>query len=187
MRLAESGETVVVSGAAGATGSVVGMIAKIKGSRVVGIGRPREMPMAHEEAGFDGAFDYKNENVGEALTRRCPKGVDTYFDNVGGEIAGAARVPRTRGVVRRDLAIQRSSGSREYPPKNYFNLLLQNARMEGFLVFHYAQEFPQRSRTFRSGWPRAGSSTRSISPKASRTRRRRSPACSRAPTSASSS
>ncbi len=124
----KAGETVVVSGAAGATGSVVGMIAKIKGSRVVGIaGGPEKCQWLTKEAGFDAAIDYKNENVGEALTRRCPKGVDIYFDNVGGEIL--------------DLALARLAFRARVVL--YFNLLLQNARMEGFLVFHYAQKFPQ--------------------------------------------
>ena len=84
---AKAGDTFVVSGAAGATGSVAGMIAKIKGCRVVGIAGGREKcDWLVKEAGFDAAIDYKNENVGEALTKACPKGIDVYFDNVGGEI-----------------------------------------------------------------------------------------------------
>ena len=103
----------VVSGAAGATGSVAGMIAKIKGCRVVGIAGGREKcEWLIKEAGFDAAIDYKNENVGEALSRHCPKGIDVYFDNVGGEILdhALARLAnrRARRAVRRDLAIQRS-------------------------------------------------------------------------------
>ena len=144
----KAGETVVVSGAAGATGSVVGMIAKIKGSRVVGIaGGPEKCQWLTEEAGFDAAIDYKNENVGEALTRLCPKGVDIYFDNVGGEILDLALARlafRARVVLCGAISqYNEAAGVAGYPPKNYFNLLLQNARMEGFLVFHYAQKFPQ--------------------------------------------
>ena len=83
----KSGETFVVSGAAGATGSVAGMIAKIKGCRVVGIAGGREKcDWLLKEAGFDAAIDYKNEDVGDALAKHCPKGINVYFDNVGGEI-----------------------------------------------------------------------------------------------------
>jgi NADPH-dependent curcumin reductase len=144
----KAGETVVISGAAGATGSVVGMIAKIKGSRVVGIaGGPEKCQWLTKEAGFDAAIDYKNENVGEALTRCCPKGVDIYFDNVGGEILDLALARlafRARVVLCGAISqYNEAAGVAGYPPKNYFNLLLQNARMEGFLVFHYAQKFPQ--------------------------------------------
>jgi NADPH-dependent curcumin reductase len=89
----------------------------------------------------------KNENVGEALTRRCPKGVDIYFDNVGGEILDLALARlafRARVVLCGAISqYNEAAGVAGYPPKNYFNLLLQNARMEGFLVFHYAQKFPQ--------------------------------------------
>ena len=89
----KAGDTFVVSGAAGATGSVAGMIAKIKGCRVVGIaGGPEKCAWLTKEAGFDAAIDYKNKNekVGAALSRECPKGIDVYFDNVGGEILDIA-------------------------------------------------------------------------------------------------
>src|SRR5437879_1898949 len=83
----KTGDTFVVSGAAGATGSVAGMIAKIKGCRVIGIAGGREKcGWLTKEAGFDAAIDYKNEDVGDALSRHCPKGIDVYFDNVGGDI-----------------------------------------------------------------------------------------------------
>lgn len=81
----KQGDTFVVSGAAGATGSVAGMIAKIKGCRVIGIaGGSEKCSWLIKEAGFDAAIDYKNENVREGLARHCPKGIDVYFDNVGG-------------------------------------------------------------------------------------------------------
>ena len=83
----KAGETVVVSGAAGAVGGLVGQIAKIKGCRVVGIaGGPEKCQFLIDELGFDAAVDYKNENVKKALKQACPDGVDVYFDNVGGEI-----------------------------------------------------------------------------------------------------
>ena len=97
--LPKAGETFVVSGAAGATGSVAGMIAKIKGCRVVGIAGGRaKCEWLTKEAGFDAAIDYKNEKVGEALSKHCPKGIDIYFDNVGGEILDQALARISNGA-----------------------------------------------------------------------------------------
>lgn len=143
----KAGETFVVSGAAGATGSVAGMIAKIKGCRVVGIAGGREKcEWLTREAGFDAAIDYKSEKVGDALSRNCPGGIDVYFDNVGGEILDSA-LARIRDGARIVLcgAISRynESGMIGPGPKNYFNLVLHGARMEGFLVFHFGRHFPE--------------------------------------------
>ena len=144
----KAGDTFVVSGAAGATGSVAGMIAKIKGCRVVGIAGGREKcEWLTREAGFDAAIDYKNESVGEALKRHCPKGIDVYFDNVGGEIldlvlarlADGARVVLCGAISR----YSDPSGVFGPGPKNYFNLIFHGARMEGFLVFRFARQFPE--------------------------------------------
>jgi NADPH-dependent curcumin reductase CurA len=145
--LVKSGETFVVSGAAGATGSVAGMIAKIKGCRVIGIAGGREKcDWLIKDAGFDGAIDYKNENVGDALSRACPKGIDVYFDNVGGRIldlALARLADRARVVLCGAISqYNEAQGVTAAPPRNYFNLILHGARMEGFLVFHFAQKFP---------------------------------------------
>src|SRR3546814_763032 len=86
----KAGETVVLSGAAGAVGSIAGQIAKIKGRRVVGIaGGADKCKFLIDELGFDVAIDYKNEDVHAGLKRECPKGVDVYFDNVGGDILDA--------------------------------------------------------------------------------------------------
>jgi NADPH-dependent curcumin reductase len=142
------GETVLVSGAAGATGSIVGMIAKIKGCRVIGIAGGREKcEWLTKKAGFDAAIDYKNENVGEAITRHCPKGVDIYFDNVGGEILELAldRLAFRARIVLCGAISQynEADGVAAHPPKNYFRLIFHGARMEGFLVFHFADKFPQ--------------------------------------------
>ena len=144
----KAGDTFVVSGAAGATGSVSGMIAKIKGCRVVGIAGGREKcDWLLKEAGFDAAIDYKNENVGEALTKYCPKGIDVYFDNVGGEIldhalarlANGARIVLCGAISQyNDLGTKLPTG-----PRNYFNLILHAARMEGFLVFQFAARYPE--------------------------------------------
>jgi NADPH-dependent curcumin reductase len=145
---AKAGDTFVVSGAAGATGSVSGMIAKIKGCRVVGIAGGREKcDWLLKEAGFDAAIDYKNENVGEALIKYCPKGIDVYFDNVGGEIldhALARLADRARVVLCGAISQYNNLGERNpVGPKNYFNLILHGARMEGFLVFHFAARYPE--------------------------------------------
>jgi NADPH-dependent curcumin reductase CurA len=142
------GETFVVSGAGGATGSVAGMIAKIKGCRVIGIaGGPEKCAWLTKEAGFDGAIDYKKEPVGAALSKHCPKGIDVYFDNVGGEILDhclARLADRARVVLCGAISqYNEAQGIAAHPPKNYFNLILHGARMEGFLVFHFAQHFPQ--------------------------------------------
>jgi NADPH-dependent curcumin reductase len=144
----KAGETYVVSGAAGATGSVAGMIAKIKGCRVVGIAGGREKcEWLTKVAGFDAAIDYKSEKVGEALTRHCPKGIDVYFDNVGGEILddALARISHHARIVLCGAISQYNDMGTKAPagPKNYFNLIRQGARMEGFLVFHFAKRYPE--------------------------------------------
>jgi NADPH-dependent curcumin reductase CurA len=133
-------ETVVVSGAAGATGSVVGQIARIKGCRAIGIaGGAEKCRWLTDEAGFDAAIDYKSENVPARLKELCPKGIDIFFDNVGGEILDAAlarlamrgRVVLCGGIANYN-ATELSPG-----PKNYLNLVVQRGRMEGFLVLDY--------------------------------------------------
>jgi len=143
----KSGETFVVSGAAGATGSVAGMIAKIKGCHVVGIAGGREKcEWLTKEAGFDAAIDYKNEKVGAALSTHCPKGIDVYFDNVGGEILDSALARlafKARVVLCGAISRYNEEGMFGAGPKNYFNLIGRGARMEGFLVFHFANRYPQ--------------------------------------------
>ena len=144
----KAGETYVISGAAGATGSVAGMIAKIKGCCVVGIAGGREKcEWLTKVAGFDAAIDYKSEKVGEALTRHCPKGIDVYFDNVGGEILddALARISHHARIVLCGAISQYNDMGTKAPagPKNYFNLIRQGARMEGFLVFHFAKRYPE--------------------------------------------
>ncbi len=144
----KAGDTFVVSGAAGATGSVAGMIAKVKGCRVIGIAGGRaKCDWLTGEAGFDGAIDYKNEDVGAALSKLCPKGIDVYFDNVGGEILdlALARISNGARVVLCGAISQynEAQGVAARPPRNYFNLIFHGARMEGFLVFHFARQYPQ--------------------------------------------
>ncbi len=143
---AKEGETVVVSGAAGAVGSVVGQIAKIKGCRVVGIaGGPEKCAWIVDELGFDAAIDYKNEDVGEALRKHCPEGIDVYFDNVGGEIldAALARLARGARVVICGAISQYNNMTSMRGPSNYMSLLVNRARMEGFVVIDYMGRAPE--------------------------------------------
>src|SRR5271166_930731 len=141
-----AGETVVVSGAAGATGSMVGQIAKIKGCRAIGIaGGAEKCRWLTDELGFDGAIDYKSENVRVRLKELCPNGIDIYFDNVGGDILDAALARLAmRGRVVLCGAIATYNATEPPPgPKNYINLISRRGRMEGFIVFDYMKRAPE--------------------------------------------
>ncbi|MFV3306713.1 NADP-dependent oxidoreductase [Pseudomonas sp. NY15181] len=144
--LPQAGDTVVVSGAAGAVGSVVGQIAKIKGCRVVGIaGGADKCRYLVDELGFDGAIDYKAEDVNAGLKRECPKGVNVFFDNVGGDILDAvlARLaPKARVVICGAIS-QYNNKEAVRGPANYLSLLVNRARMEGMVVMDYASRFPE--------------------------------------------
>jgi len=136
----KEGETVLVSGAAGAVGSLVGQIAKLKGCRVVGIaGGPEKCAWIVEELGFDAAIDYKSEDVNVALREHCPEGVDVYFDNVGGDIldAALARLARGARVVICGAISQYNNLDSVKGPSNYMSLLVNRARMQGFVVVDY--------------------------------------------------
>ncbi|MCB0035007.1 MAG: NADP-dependent oxidoreductase [Anaerolineales bacterium] len=136
----KEGETLVVSGAAGAVGSLVGQIGKIKGLRVVGIaGGPEKCRYLTEELGFDAAIDYKNESVHKALKEHCPDGVDVYFENVGGEIMEAVlnRINLRARIVLCGLISQYNATERPTAPYNLANILTRRARMEGFIVLDY--------------------------------------------------
>jgi NADPH-dependent curcumin reductase CurA len=150
----EPGETVVVSGAAGATGSVVGQIARIQGCRAVGIaGGAAKCKYLTEELGFDAAIDYKSEDVGAALTRHCPNGVNVFFDNVGGEILDMvlSHLARKARVVLCGAISQYNNAADVRGPKNYLSLLINSARMEGFIVFNFAQRYGEGIRAL-AGW-----------------------------------
>jgi NADPH-dependent curcumin reductase CurA len=141
-----SGETVVVSGAAGATGMVVGQIAKIKGCRAIGIaGGKDKCDYVVRELGFDACIDYKTENVLEALRRHCPQGINVYFDNVGGQIldAALALLARQARVVICGAISQYNATTPIQGPANYLSLLINSARMEGFIVFNYASRYAE--------------------------------------------
>ncbi len=154
----KEGETVVVSAAAGAVGAVTGQIAKIKGCRVIGIaGGPDKCRYVAQDLGFDAAIDYKNEDVRAALARHCPKGIDIYFDNVGGEILDivlSMLAPRARVIICGAIS-QYNNPESIQGPRNYLSLLINHARMEGFVVFDYAARYPEGMQAL-AGWMFAG-------------------------------
>jgi len=141
-----AGDTVLISGAAGATGSIVGQIAKIKGCRVVGMaGSADKCKWLVEELGFDAAINYKTEDVDQAIRKACPKGINVYFDNVGGPILDKAlKYIRQGARVVICGAISGYNNTVAAPgPSNYVSLLVNRARMEGFIVFDYAKRFTE--------------------------------------------
>jgi hypothetical protein len=153
---AKAGDTVVVSGAAGAVGQVVGQIAKIKGCRVVGLaGGPAKCDYLRS-IGFDAAIDYKHEDVKAALRQHCPKGVDVYFDNVGGEILDAVL---TQLAMHARIVICGAISQYNEPsikgPSNYLSLLVHRATMQGMVVFDYASRYAEAAREM-AGWMAAG-------------------------------
>jgi hypothetical protein len=140
------GETVVVSGAAGATGSVASQIARIQGASVIGIaGGERKCAWLREQARLDGVIDYKSEDVGARLTALCPKGIDVYFDNVGGELLDQvlARIAEGARIALCGAISGYNDPAGPRPPRNYLNLILRRARMEGFLVLDYVARFAE--------------------------------------------
>lgn len=155
----QAGETVLVSGAAGAVGSLVGQIAKIKECRVVGIaGSDEKCRWLEDELGFDATINYKTtDDITAAIRAACPKGVDVYFDNVGGPILDAALANIAfRGRVAICGAIsQYNATDGTVGPANYLALLIQRARMEGFIVFDYADRYAEAAQTI-GGWLASG-------------------------------
>jgi NADPH-dependent curcumin reductase CurA len=154
----KEGETVVVSAASGAVGAVAGQIAKIKGCRAIGIaGGPDKCRYIVEELGFDGAVDYKNEDVRAGLARHCPKGIDIYFDNVGGDILDTALslLARRARVIVCGAVSQYNNHESIHGPRNYLSLLVNHALMEGFVVFEYAARYPEGMQAL-AGWMASG-------------------------------
>ena len=152
------GETVVVSGAAGAVGATVGQIAKIKGCRAVGIaGGTAKCRYLVDELGFDAAVDYKAGDTRKNLRTHCPNGVDVYFDNVGGDILDLvlAVLRRHARVVICGAVSQYNNTTQVKGPSNYLSLLVNRARMEGMVVFDYVDRFPQAARDI-AAWIAAG-------------------------------
>lgn len=140
----KDGEVVVVSGAAGAVGSIVGQIAKIKGCTVVGIaGGETKCNYVVNELGFDACIDYKNEDINEALNKHTPKGVDVYFDNVGGKTLDIllTKIRMKARIVICGAISQYNNTTPIQGPSNYLSLLVNRARMEGFVVFDFTPRY----------------------------------------------
>jgi NADPH-dependent curcumin reductase CurA len=135
------GDTVLVSGAAGATGSVAGQIAKIKGCKVIGIaGGPDKCKWLTDTANFDAAIDYKNEDVGERVAELCPKGVDVYFDNVGGEMLDAVLLQiahHARVVLCGSISQYNVADEDRYGIQNYSMLTINRGTAQGFIILDY--------------------------------------------------
>ena len=154
----QPGETVVVSGAAGAVGSVVGQVAKIKGCRAIGIaGGADKCRYLVEALGFDGAIDYKSEDVKARLKALCPDGIHVYFDNVGGDIldAALARLARHARIVVCGAISQYNATAPMKGPSNYLSLLVNRASMTGMVVFDYAEHYGEAAREM-AGWMAQG-------------------------------
>jgi len=152
-----AGETVVISGAAGAVGSLAGQIAKLKGCRAIGIAGGQEKCSALvQKFGFDAAIDYKTENLRRALREHAPGGVDVYLDNVGGDVLDAVLTRLARGArVIICGAVSQYNADRVQGPANYLMLLVARASMTGMVIFDYQDRFPQATadlaRWFRDG------------------------------------
>jgi NADPH-dependent curcumin reductase len=154
----KAGDTVVVSGAAGAVGMPTGQIARIKGARAVGLaGSPEKCEYVVKELGFDACINYKTEDVRAALRKHCPTGINVYFDNVGGPLLDTALAQLARGarVVLCGAISQYCSTTGVKGPDNYLSLLVNSARMEGFVVFNYAARYTEALREM-AGWRAAG-------------------------------
>ena len=155
---AKEGDTVVVSAASGAVGSIVGQIAKIKGCRAVGIaGGPEKCSYIVDELGFDAAIDYKNEDLREAIKRTCPDGIDVSFENVGGEIMDAV-LGRMNTFGRVAVCGLISMYNSTEPPGALMNLrsiLVNRLKVRGFIVFDFADQYGEALKTL-AGWHAEG-------------------------------
>jgi len=154
----KAGETVVVSGAAGAVGQTVGQVAKIKGCRAVGIaGGKDKCDFVVKALHYDACIDYKAGKVRDGLKQHCPKGVDVYFDNVGGDILDTVltRINRKARIVICGAISQYNNTAPIKGPSNYLSLLVNRARMEGMVVFDWAARYGEAIRDI-SQWMREG-------------------------------
>ncbi len=154
----QAGENVLVSAAAGAVGQIVGQIAKIKGCNVAGIaGGAEKCAFIKEELGFDNAIDYKSQSVEREIKRCFQKGLDIYFDNVGGEILEAAlfNLNRRARIVICGAISQYNNREAVTGPANYLSLLINRARMEGMVVFDYADRYNEAAKEI-AGWMASG-------------------------------
>jgi NADPH-dependent curcumin reductase CurA len=154
----QAGDTVVISGAGGAVGSVAGQIAKIKGARVIGIaGGEEKCRWLVDELGFDAAIDYKSQDVRRALREVAPDGVDVYFDNVGGDILDAVLTRLARGarIVICGAVSQYNATDGVRGPANYLSLLVSRASMTGMVVFDFGARYGEAAGEI-AGWMREG-------------------------------
>jgi len=155
----KAGDVVVVSGAAGATGSVVGQIAKRLGCRVVGVaGGDEKCRWLTESAHFDAAIDYKREDVGARLSELCPDGIDVFFDNVGGEVLDLVlgRIARGARIVICGAISAYNLAERPPGPSNYYRIVAQRGRIQGFVILDYFQRFDEAAADL-SAWVDDGS------------------------------
>ncbi len=155
----KAGETVVVSGAAGAVGQTVGQVARQRGCRVVGIaGGKEKCDFVVNELGFDACIDYKTGSVKEGLKQHCPNGVDVYFDNVGGDILDAVltRINMKARIIICGAISQYNNTTPVKGPANYLSLLVNRARMEGIVVFDWADRYPEAAAQM-AQWMKDGS------------------------------
>lgn len=155
---AEAGQTVVVSAASGAVGALVGQIARIRGCRVVGLaGGPEKCAYVTDELGFDACIDYKADGMFKALAAAVPDRIDCYFDNTGGPILEAclSLLARRARIVLCGAIAGYNDPSKASGPRNYMALLVARARMEGFVVFDYADRFAAAQADI-GGWLRSG-------------------------------
>lgn len=142
----KAGETVVVSAAAGAVGSIVGQIAKIKGCRVVGLaGTAEKCAWIRDDLGFDAAINYRTQDIPKALSDACPDGIDVYYDNVGGEILDAClKLMNFKGRIPTCGLISQYNATEPVPgPYNYQMILMQRLRVEGFIILDFADRYPE--------------------------------------------
>jgi NADPH-dependent curcumin reductase CurA len=155
-RLSE-GETVVVSGAAGAVGSVAGQIAKLKNCRVIGIaGGPEKCRWIVDELGFDAAIDYKAQDVRGGLREHAPDRVEVFFDNVGGEILDAVLTRLARGArIVICGGVSQYNAQQARGPTNYLALIAARGSMTGFVLFDYAGRYGEATAEL-AGWLRDG-------------------------------
>ncbi|NND35117.1 MAG: NADP-dependent oxidoreductase [Saprospiraceae bacterium] len=153
----KTGETILVSGAAGAVGSIVGQIGKIKGCRMIGIaGGEEKCRKLIETYQYDGAIDYKSQKVSTKIKELCPEGVDIYFDNVGGDILDAALARLNfKGRVVLCGGISQYNATSVKGPANYLSLLANRGRMEGFIVFDFARRYGEAAKQL-AEWVAAG-------------------------------
>lgn len=158
------GDTVLVSGAAGATGSIVGQIARIKGCRVVGVaGSEEKCAWLTDELGFDAAINYRTDDMPTAIRRHCPKGVDLVFDNVGGDFLEAAIDNLAlRGRIVLCGAISQYNDETPRPgPHNLTTLIVQRGRMEGFIILDYMHRAAEATLEL-AGWVLGGEMTYAV-------------------------